>query len=160
MTKQEFIQIIVPVSEYYGRAMTEAAIKVYYQVAKDIDAPAFEHLINLHIADPDQGMFFPTLSHLSAQASCEADIKRQASIEFEANPSIDGTIPFDVKAEKKEHREARKRNFVSKQLDEWKGRTAIERIAYSDRVPDQLKVGMLMKLSAEVINKLDHKKSA
>lgn len=139
MNKKEFLETIVPVAEYYGRAMSEAAFAVYYESCKHLNRATFDHLVRAHIADPDHGRYFPTFSHLVAQAGDEKDIARQAGVAFDDRPNIDGTGWFDVQQESKSDRDARKRRYVARCVDEWKGRSAIERIAHSSRLPDNLK---------------------
>tara|TARA_R110001599_G_scaffold339851_1_gene559737 strand:- start:28582 stop:29061 length:480 start_codon:yes stop_codon:yes gene_type:complete len=155
MKKAEFIKIIFPVCEYYVRTLSESAITLYFEAAKDIDAKAFEHLVKMHLGDPDQGKFFPTLAHIAAQASSESDVKRQAALEFDSNPKIDGTPAFDLQKESKDQREARRRNFIASVTDDWKDASMLERIAYSEKVPEVLKGEMLMKLSHDAINALE-----
>lgn len=154
MKKTDFVKIIFPLCEYYGKTLSDAAIALYFEAAKDIDTQAFEYLVKLHLADPDQGKFFPTLAHIVGQASNETDIKRQAAIEFDENPRIDGTSPFDLQKESRDHLEARRRKYISEVVDDWKDSSMIERIAYSDRVPVQLKGEILLKLGHETIKAL------
>tara|TARA_R110002049_G_scaffold282589_2_gene462421 strand:- start:3268 stop:3747 length:480 start_codon:yes stop_codon:yes gene_type:complete len=155
MKKSEFVKIIFPVCEYYGRTLSESATTLYFEAAKDIDAKAFEFLINSHIADPDQGKFFPTLAHVTAQASSESDIKMQAAIEFDSNPKIDGISTFDFQKETKEQEDARRRKYIANVVDGWKGSTSLERIAYSEKVPESLKGEILMKLTSQSIDALE-----
>lgn len=155
MNKTEFTKIIFPICEYYGKTLSDAAIALYFDAAKEIDSSAFEHLVKLHLADPDQGKFFPTLAHIVSQASNETDIKRQAAIDFDKNPRIDGTSPFDLQKETRDQREARRRKFITEIVDDWKDASMLERVAYSERVPAHLKGEMLLKLGGEYIKALE-----
>lgn len=146
MNSIEFSKIIGPVAEYYDRNLSESAVAVYFQLVKDLDAEAFQHMINLHMTDPEQGMYFPTMAHLTAQVSTSKDVIREAGIAFENNPQIDGTGGFDLNRESAYDREQRKRAYIDTQVNEWKSASVLERIGYSDRVPDNLKGELLMKL--------------
>jgi hypothetical protein len=155
MNKTDFVKIIFPVAEYYGRTLSEMAITLYYEAAKEIDAPVFEHLIKMHLSDPDQGRFFPAFAHVVAQASSEASTRIEAGAEFDSNPMIDGADSFRVKNESIEGRETRKRAFISNVLNDYRNASVVERIAYSDKVPESLKGEMLMRLTDNTIKALE-----
>jgi len=148
MNKSEFIEIIIPLAEYYGKTLTDAAMMVYFEAAKFIDALAFQHLVKMHMTDPDQGKFFPTLAHIVGQASDEKTVSRQAGIAFDKNPKIDGTSGFDVKKESKQQLETRRRHWIASQSDDWKSASAIERIAFSEKIPLEYKTNMLISLDS------------
>lgn len=156
MTKTDFVKIIAPVAEYYGRTLSDAALQVYYEAAKEISAQAFEHLVRMHIAHPEQGRFFPTLAHVAAQAGEESDIARQAGIDFDNEPNIDGTGWFDCNHETKHDREQRRRKYIAKCVDQWRSAPALERIAHSENIPIRYRTPMLKAIGSIKLLENDH----
>ena len=150
MTRDEFVSIIMPVSEYYSRPLGDAAIEVYYSAAKEIPAAAFEFLVKRHMNDPVNGKYWPTLAHVLAQASDQSDIEREAAIEFENNPKIDGTGWFDLNQETRHQRELRKRQYIIKRVTGWQNASMIERIAHCERIPLSARKPALEKLGIKV----------
>lgn len=148
MNKTEFIEIIAPLAEYYGKTLTDAAVMVYFQASKEIDANAFQHLINLHMGDPDQGKFFPTLAHLAGQASDEKTVTRQAGIEFDTNPRADGSSTFDIQQESKYQLDIRRKRFIANVVEEWSAASTVERIACSEKIPLEYREPMLIALAS------------
>lgn len=144
MNRKEFVMIIAPVSEYYsGKPMTDAAIEVYFELAKELPADIFEHLIKLHMKDSDHGRFFPTMAHVMAQAGTDADAKAQAGIEFDRNPGIDGTCSFDRRQESMTATAARKNAYISRRVAEWKESDSVSKIINSPRIPEKMKTDYL-----------------
>ncbi|KZZ72372.1 hypothetical protein A3765_28610 [Oleiphilus sp. HI0130] len=154
MNKHEFISVIAPLAEYYGRNLTDAAIAVYYAAARDIDLATFEHLAQCHVADPEHGMFFPTLAHLLAQTGSEKDVTRLAGEAFDKFPDIDGTSSFERNQEKKFDTEARRKKYIASQVLRWKNLTPIERIAESVMLPKALRNGAITMLENQSQTKL------
>lgn len=152
MKKIEFVKIIAPVAEYYGRTLTDAAIMLYFEEAKQIQAEAFEYLIRMHIRDPEQGAFYPTLAHVLSQAQNKTEIARIAGIAFDQDSSIDGTGRFDRNSETKQQLEIRRKHYVDRQVQLSAKRNPAEIVAYSPNVPIELKREMLVAIQ------MDHKK--
>lgn len=143
MTKTEFLKIILPLAEYYhGKTMQDAVAEVYYRAAKDLPADVFEALIKMHIADPDQGRFFPTFAHVIAQAGTEPDIAAHAGIAFDKKPGIDGTGSFDCQNESQHTRSTRRARYVQRVVAQWKESSAVEKMANSPRLQESLKLEM------------------
>jgi hypothetical protein len=140
VNKEQFLKIILPTASYYSKEMPSELITIYFNQAHEIDAEAFEFLINQHMKDSDQGRFFPTFAHLIAQAGTESQIKVEAGRLFEKNPLIDGYSSYDAQRESVEKRESRKRRFVSEYLEDWKDSTPIEKIAFSEKIPESYKI--------------------
>ena len=140
MNRQEFVKIIAPISEYYaGKPMADAAIEVYFDLAKSLPADIFDHLIRFHMTDPDQGRFFPTMAHVMAQAGTESDAKAQAGIEFDRNTGIDGTSSFDRKQESMSAKASRRNAYIARSVAEWRESDPVSRIINSARIPEQMK---------------------
>lgn len=129
MTLEEFLKIMLPVQEYYRQTLSKPALTIYHQTAQELPADLFESLIRKHIADPEQGKFFPTFSHVISQAGNENDIRARASAEFDKNPCVDGTIKFDAHKETVSMRAERKRRYVDQQVSDWRQSTPMQRLA-------------------------------
>ena len=143
MNKNEFIKVLLPTAEYYSKVLTDGLIEVYYHQAKDLDFELFGLLVKNHIADSDQGRFWPTFAHLTAQAGNEKDIATQAGIDFDKNPKIDGTCSFDIRNENTIKTASRRKNWIEREVLEWKKTTPIERLTNSPLIGfDTLKLGV------------------
>lgn len=139
MNRQEFVQVMIPVAQYYTKELTDSLIKIYYAQASELSVEAFEYLINMHMKDPDQGRFFPTFAHLIAQGGTEDDIKVEAKKIFDNNPCIDGIGSYQAKLESIDKRNARRSAYIRSYVSEWKECTSLEKLAFSKRIPDNIK---------------------
>lgn len=128
MDRQEFLEILLPVAELYGKKLGEAALTEYYKDVEFLNSDDFRYLMKKHRKDPDQGKYFPIAPHLLSQASNEQSVKTQAGIEFDKNPKIDGTISFDVQKETYAQRAERRRRYVGKLVESWKAQSSAEKI--------------------------------
>ena len=115
MNKQDFIKVILPVSEYYSKTLTDGLVEVYYMQVKDWDLSLFEEMIKKHIQDPSDGRYWPTIAHLVSQAGTEASVGVKAGIAFDEDPTIDGCSSYDSAGESKYDRASRRKIFIEKQ---------------------------------------------
>ena len=131
MNNIDFVKIMTPAADYYGKSLTGGLAKVYFNLVKDLDAIVLDALLTKHMSDPNQGMFWPTFAHLMAQAGTESDTAIQAGIDFDKNTGIDGTGSFDRRQESQIATASRRKKWIERAKLEWKETPAIERLINS-----------------------------
>lgn len=135
MNIAEFTKILLPITELYGRTLSPAAIQVYFEDVELLDAETFKTLLKHHRAS-EQGKFWPTFSHLIAQAGTEDDVCAKAGIEFDHDSSIDKSIStFDRASETTFQTVARRKRYIERKKLEWKQTTPIQRLSNSVLLP-------------------------
>ena len=137
MNKKEFIEVMYPVAQYYDRKLSDELVKMYYALVKQLSKQTLEALTLKHMQDPDHGQFFPTFAHLTNQAANEKGLKRQAGLEFDDNPGIDGSGHWEVNHETTFQRQERRRRYIDNKLERFHSQNAIERIQTSNILEHQ-----------------------
>lgn len=128
MNREQFLEIILPIQEYYGRNMTKPALELYFKSVESWSVEVFGQLVEKHVSDPEQGQFFPTKAHLIRLCVNESDIRTKAAEAFDKNPMIDGTLKYDTYRENYDQRETRKRRYINKKLTEFREASTDERL--------------------------------
>ena len=119
ITKQQIAQILTHLSIAYGREATPDLAEIWWADFQTWDPDELAACIHAHRSDPEAGQYFPTLAHLTRQLiGSPNDIKIRAMVEFDNNPSIDGTSTWDIDRESYSDRERRRRAWINRQLEE------------------------------------------
>ena len=132
MNKEQFLKIMLPTGEYYGKKITDGLINVYFNQVKEINCALFEALVKNHMADPEQGQFWPTFAHLIKQVGNESDIATQAGIDFDGDSTVDGSLSFDRQRETTIQTAQRRKRYIDSQKLEWKKLTPEQKFSCSN----------------------------
>jgi hypothetical protein len=62
--KPAFAQMMIGLSEYYGRALSEGMIGMYWQGLENFETKAVNEALNRHIRNPDSGQFMPKIADI------------------------------------------------------------------------------------------------
>ena len=135
MKKLEFTEILLPITELYGRVLSPAALQIYFEDVEFLTPEQFKVLLKNHRAS-EQGKFWPTFSHLLEQAGTESDVATRAGIDFDKNNGIDGTPSFNRQRETEFDTKHRRKIYIEGQKLEWKKTTPIKRLANSVLLPN------------------------
>ena len=60
----KFAQIMHVVCEYYGQTKTKEVLKIYWSILQFYDVEKIKEAIGSHLADPEDGRFFPKAAHI------------------------------------------------------------------------------------------------
>lgn len=130
MDFREFANAINPVAEYYGRSLGEQPARIYFAVVKPLDVATFRQALLAHIADPNQGKYWPTAAHVLDQVAGEDGERERLFREFDGDPLIDGTRSHDARMETIEQRKQRRERYVKSSLATWRRLPLPEKIAH------------------------------
>ena len=60
--KQQFMQLMTGIGEYYGKQMSPMLIDIYWNGLQSYDFEAVKAAINAHVRNPDTGQFMPKIA--------------------------------------------------------------------------------------------------
>lgn len=63
--KADFAEMMVVLSEYYGKAVSDAMIEMYWQGLQMYDIQAIREAFNRHVANPDSGQWMPKIADVA-----------------------------------------------------------------------------------------------
>lgn len=61
----EFLELMNGLGEYYGRALSEALLDIYWESLKNHELDDVARALQLHINDPDTGQYFPRMADIT-----------------------------------------------------------------------------------------------
>ena len=63
--KREFAALMAALGDYYGRALSDAVINMYWQGLERYDIAAVREALNRHMHNPDTGQFMPKIADVT-----------------------------------------------------------------------------------------------
>lgn len=63
--KSRFLLIMTGIAEYYGKTLSQAVIRLYWEGLKQYDLQAVEKSLWTHTQDPDSGQFMPKIADVA-----------------------------------------------------------------------------------------------
>lgn len=132
LTKTQLAQAAQVLTTTYDRDFDRPKLELWFSMLECVPVDQLVNAIQKHIADPDQGRFFPTPAHiLKYLVKGESQIKLEAGQSFDANPTIDGTDSWTAQNEDQFSYQQRRREYIKDQWQAWQELPFEKKLQYS-----------------------------